>query len=116
MAGNPVNAPAGSPPVFNHKNIITTYFWVGEPADGDNGGIANLASAWDGQWQSHYGGVDAPSPRNGYNPANFTPKRILFTSLCPITTWTAAATVKARPPAVISPRPSVIIPGVKTVG
>jgi hypothetical protein len=52
---------------------ITTIFWVGEPADSDNGGIANAASAWDGAWQQHYGGVDAQTPRSGYLPAGFTP-------------------------------------------
>src|SRR5581483_9702639 len=63
---------------FSHNNITTTYFWVGEPADGDNGYIANSASTWDEQWQKHYGGVDSPSPRNGYDPAGFTPRENPF--------------------------------------
>ena len=65
-------------PVFNHLNIVTTFFWVGEKASNDNGGIANTASTWDEQWQQHYGGVDSPSPRNGYYPAGFTPKENPF--------------------------------------
>jgi hypothetical protein len=74
-----LSATSASPPAgFSHLDIITTYFWVGEQAGSDNGGIANLASTWDGQWQAHYGGVDAPTPRNGYNPAGFTPKENPF--------------------------------------
>jgi hypothetical protein len=69
---------AGLPLTFSHLGITTTYFWVGESAGSDNGGIANKASAWDGQWQTHFGGVDAPSPRSGYNPAGFTPKENPF--------------------------------------
>jgi hypothetical protein len=65
-------------PSFNHLSIMTTFFWVGETASKDNGGIANAASTWDEQWQQHYGGVDSPSPRNGYYPANFTPKENPF--------------------------------------
>lgn len=63
---------------FSHSGITTTYFWVGERADADNGYIANAASAWDGQWQQHYGGEDTPSPRNGFTPAGFTPKENPF--------------------------------------
>jgi hypothetical protein len=64
--------------VFNHTNITTTYFWAGEQASADNGYIANTASAWDEQWAQHYGGQDAPAPRNGYYPAAFTPKENPF--------------------------------------
>jgi hypothetical protein len=61
-----------------HSNIITTVFWVGEASDSDNGFIPNAASAWDGQWQAHYGGIDNPDKRNGYQPADFTPKENPF--------------------------------------
>ena len=61
-----------------HNNITTTYFWIGEPADSDNGYIPNSASAWDINWQSHYGGVDDPNNRSGYFPARFTPKENPF--------------------------------------
>ena len=74
--------PASSPPVMSgsilHSNIITTIFWVGEPADSDNGYISNVPSAWDEQWETHYGGEDAQTPRNGYYPAAFTPKENPF--------------------------------------
>ncbi len=61
-----------------HRNISTTYFWVGEPADGDNKDISNKASAWDDNWEKHFGGVDAPKDRNGYFPKGFTPKENPF--------------------------------------
>ncbi|OFW59499.1 MAG: hypothetical protein A2Y75_11590 [Candidatus Solincola sediminis] len=61
-----------------HKNISTTLFWVGEAAGPENGYISNSQSAWDEQWQQHYGGVDDPNHRNGYHPAAFTPKENPF--------------------------------------
>jgi hypothetical protein len=57
----------------NHEQVITTMFWVGEPGDADNDYIANNQSAWDGQWEQDYGGVDSPTNRDGYLPAGFTP-------------------------------------------
>lgn len=60
------------------EDIVTTMFWVGEEADASNGFIANAASAWDGQWQQRYGGVDSPTPRSGYWPASFTPNENPF--------------------------------------
>src|SRR5581483_10727908 len=47
-----------------------------EPADGDNGNISNVESAFDSSWQNHYGGVDDPANRLGpdFFPAGFTPK------------------------------------------
>lgn len=60
------------------RQVTTTVFWVGEPADADNGYIANAMSAWDDQWQDHYGGVDDPKNRNGYFPASFIPKENPF--------------------------------------
>jgi hypothetical protein len=65
-------------PTFTHSNIITTEFWVGEPSDASNGYIANAQSAWDGSWQSHYGGIDNPNNRSGYFPASFKPKENPF--------------------------------------
>ncbi|MDR3559033.1 MAG: hypothetical protein P4L62_04055 [Candidatus Pacebacteria bacterium] len=61
-----------------HANISTTYFWVGEPGDSDNKDISNTSSAWDDDWQAHFGGVDNPGKRNGYLPAGFTPKENPF--------------------------------------
>jgi hypothetical protein len=50
-------------------NIVTELFWIGGPATGSR-------SAWDPQWERHYGGPDNPKPsaRHDYIPNNFTPK------------------------------------------
>lgn len=61
-----------------HKNISTTYFWVGEEAGKDNKNISNLPSAWDEDWAKHFGGVDDPGKRNGFCPAKFSPKENPF--------------------------------------
>lgn len=61
-----------------HQNVVTTYFWVGEPADADNSYNDNLSSAWDDNWTSNYGGVDDPNRRNGYLPSGFVPKENPF--------------------------------------
>lgn len=77
----PVPAPQPTPPAAQpgwHDNIITTIFWVGEAADASNDYISNAASAWDGNWQTSYGGYDDPNNRNGYYPAGFTPKENPF--------------------------------------
>jgi hypothetical protein len=67
------------PSVFPvHRHITTTFFWVGEPAGPANGGIANVASAWDDLWEQHYGGVDDPAHRNGFFPAGFVPQQNPF--------------------------------------
>jgi Divergent InlB B-repeat domain len=68
------------PPVntYPKHTVMSTYFWVGEPADADNFYISNTQSAWDDAWQQHYGGVDDPAHRNGYLPAGFTPKENPF--------------------------------------
>lgn len=70
--------PVAPPTVFSHQGITTTWFYVGEPADASNAFISNAPSAWDGQWETHYGGVDKPTGRNGYYPAGFTPKENPF--------------------------------------
>ena len=61
-----------------HKNIIATTFWIGESASGSNAFISNVASAWDDNWQVHYGGVDDPKNRDGFYPADFTPQENPF--------------------------------------
>ena len=61
-----------------HENIVVSVFWVGEQADDSNGFISNEASAWDGNWEKHYGGVDDPDNRDGFLPAGFTPKENPF--------------------------------------
>ena len=61
-----------------HKNVMTSVFWVGEAADAENDHISNVPSAWDEDWQAHYGGFDDPNHRNGYHPATFTPRENPF--------------------------------------
>ncbi len=68
----------GGPKYPVKKNIITTTFYVGELANESNRYIPNIANAWDTIWLWHYGGVDDPKDRNGYFPANFTPKENPF--------------------------------------
>ncbi len=60
------------------KSGIATVFWVGEVSDASNGYIPNDKSAWDGNWQAHYGGVDDPQNRCGFQPCAFTPKENPF--------------------------------------
>ncbi|MDP2671458.1 MAG: hypothetical protein Q8P13_03290 [bacterium] len=67
---------SGSYPL--HRNIVATYFYVGELAGPDNDFISNTKSAWDGAWEKHFGGVDDPAHRNGYWPAGFKPKENPF--------------------------------------
>lgn len=51
------------------SNIVTTVFSIGER------GGSNGSSAWDADWQRHYGGVDETNPkaRSGFCPS-FSPK------------------------------------------
>src|SRR4051812_25814532 len=41
-------------------NIVTTVFWIGEAAAGNNP-VPNVKSSWDANWTSNYGGVDTPA-------------------------------------------------------
>ncbi len=66
-----------------HRNITATFFWVGEKASDENGGIPNLASAWDEDWIGHYGGLDDPNNRSGYLPASFAPRENPFYAALP---------------------------------
>ncbi len=72
------SAPVTTSALIEHRDVVATIFWVGEGADASNGFISNAESAFDGRWLAHYGGVDAPSPRQGYLPARFTPKENPF--------------------------------------
>src|ERR1700738_2829612 len=40
-------------------NIVTTVFWIGEQAGGNNP-VPNFRSSWDLNWQANYGGFDNP--------------------------------------------------------
>ena len=64
-----------------HKNIISTYFYVGEGGDSSNDYISNVPSAWDENWTGHFGGIDTPNERNSsypYYPKAFVPKENPF--------------------------------------
>jgi hypothetical protein len=61
-----------------HANIMASMFYVGEAAGPENANITNTASAWDEQWQAHYGGVDDPQTREQWYPVAFVPKQNPF--------------------------------------
>jgi hypothetical protein len=67
-----------TPPENTWKRGIATVFWVGEGEGEDNGYISNVPSAWDEEWMTHYGGVDSPENRCGFQPCAFTPKENPF--------------------------------------
>ena len=61
------------------SNIVTTVFWIGEQAGGNNP-VPNNKSSWDLNWTASYGGFDTPerSERRNYIPVNFIPKQNPF--------------------------------------
>jgi hypothetical protein len=60
-------------------NIVTTVFWIGEDASGNNP-VPNHKSSWDGNWTANYGGFDNPNPsaRRNYIPIAFIPRQNPF--------------------------------------
>ena len=60
-------------------NIVTTVFWIGEQAAGNNP-VPNHRSSWDANWTSNYGGFDTPdsSARRNYIPIAFIPRQNPF--------------------------------------
>lgn len=60
-------------------NIVTTVFWIGESAGGNNP-VPNFRSSWDLNWQANYGGFDTPerSDRRNYIPVSFIPRQNPF--------------------------------------
>src|SRR5256886_15076262 len=60
-------------------NIVTTVFWVGEQAGGNNP-VPNYKSCWDANWTSNYGGfvIPHPAPPPDFIPASFFPPRKPF--------------------------------------
>ena len=60
-------------------NIVTTVFWVGEQAGGNNP-VPNYRSSWDFNWTTNYGGFDTPDPsaRRNYIPVAFIPHQNPF--------------------------------------
>lgn len=61
-----------------HERILTTVFWVGEPANPSTGSACNQDSAWDMRWMENFGGTDHPNRRSGYRPADFLPRQNPF--------------------------------------
>jgi len=61
-----------------HKNITVSYFWIGEAGNDDNKDIPNSQSVWDDKWKEHFGGLDDPTNRNGFYPADYTPQENPF--------------------------------------
>src|SRR5260370_43885 len=60
-------------------SIVTTVFWVGEQASGNNP-VPNYKSCWDYNWTANYGGTDNPEPsaRRNYIPIAFVPRQNPF--------------------------------------
>lgn len=60
-------------------NIVTTVFWIGEQAGGNNP-VPNNRSCWDLNWTNNYGGFDNPesSARRNYIPVSFVPRQNPF--------------------------------------
>jgi hypothetical protein len=60
-------------------NIVTTVFWIGEQAGGNNP-VPNNRSSWDLNWTASYGGFDSPerSERRNYIPVSFVPHQNPF--------------------------------------
>src|SRR5256714_15244442 len=56
-------------------NIVTTVFWIGEAAGGNNP-VPNVKSSWDANWTSNYGGVGNPGGRSRgkYAPGSLVPR------------------------------------------
>jgi hypothetical protein len=55
--------PSTAGPYPTHSGIVATVFWVGEASDSDNHFIPNNSSAWVGDWQGEFGGIDDPTRR-----------------------------------------------------
>jgi hypothetical protein len=64
-----------------HRNIMTTFFWIGERPTARNP-VPNNRSAWDANWARNYGGYDNPDPRyrdsRTYAPRGFFPRQNPF--------------------------------------
>jgi hypothetical protein len=78
-----VQIPTASRPAVQRytwkNNIVTTVFWIGEQAGGNNP-VPNNRSSWDLNWTTSYGGFDTPekSERRNYIPVSFVPRQNPF--------------------------------------
>jgi hypothetical protein len=82
--------------------IVTTTFWIGEPAGGNNP-VHNVSSSWDLNWMQSFGGFDNPNPgaRRNFIPANFVPRQNPFYIALPYNDVTRGTT---------KPEAKVVIP------
>src|SRR5262249_21100274 len=80
-------------------NIVTTVFWVGEQASGNNP-VPNYKSCWDFNWTANYGGTDNPEPgaRRNYIPIAFVPRQNPFYCPLPHNTLPPAPSTPPPPP------------------
>ena len=61
-------------------DIVTTIFWAGEAASGNNP-VHNRSSSWDSDWASSFGGFDNPDPAartKEFRPVAFIPRQNPF--------------------------------------
>ena len=81
-----------------NNSIVTTIFWIGEAAAGNNP-VPNHASSWDPDWMRNYGGFDNPntSLRRGYYPATFVPQQNPFYCALPYNDVTHGSTKPEAP-------------------
>src|SRR6187455_3010744 len=84
-------------------NIVTTVFWIGEAAGGNNP-VPNVKSSWDANWTSNYGGFDTPDAgaRRNYIPVAFVPRQNPF--YCALPYNDGSQSVKAIASATLSGR------------
>jgi hypothetical protein len=82
--------------------IVTTTFWIGEPAGGNNP-VHNISSSWDLNWMQSFGGYDDPNPgdRRNFVCARFTPHQNPFYIALPYNDVTHGST---------KPEAKVVIP------
>jgi hypothetical protein len=99
MVQIPTSSRASVPNRYQWKtNIVTTVFWVGEQAGGNNP-VPNFKSSWDANWQTNYGGFDTPeaSSRRNYIPVAFTPRQNPFYCALPYNDVTHGQTKPEAP-------------------
>ncbi len=74
-------------------DIVTTIFWVGEPAAVNNP-VNNVASSWDHDWAANFGGLDDPNPaaRRNFIPLKFIPRLNPFYCALPYNDVTKGST------------------------
>jgi len=75
----PTSSRPATTPFAWKTNIVTTVFWIGEQAGGNNP-VPNYKSSWDADWTGNYGGFDNPdsSARRNYIPVAFVPRQNPF--------------------------------------